>query len=317
MELKAYEQIPLRILITNKCNGVCYFCHAEGISNQNERDMDLATFQQIIMAARELRIKRMVLSGGEPTLAAKLEQMLHITREIYPAVMVSITTNGANLCSLLKKDIAFDKLNLSISSFHEQIYSKYQRINPFPVLNMLSDRKLNTNVNIVVTKDNYRELEYIIEYCIDRHISVKLLFELRNYCSEELTWQISFIKNIENKYGDFFWNIDNIPELRNNITENKYISIKHPYFNQYFTWSFCSKCNKKEHCFERLCAVRIDENRNVFPCLNRNENMTGSNIKNNIQKCYSMLDRVEMTKDIKVFPSLKEVLFSKPKCDFL
>lgn len=45
--------------------------------------------------------------------------------------------------------------------------------------------------------------------------------------------------------------------------------------------------------------------------------MTGSNIKNNIQKCYSMLDRVEMTKDIKVFPSLKEVLFSKPKCDFL
>lgn len=308
MELKAYDQIPLRVLITNKCNGTCYFCHNEGVSRLYEKNMSMDIFQQIIVAAREQKIKRIVLSGGEPTIVNNINSMLHIVKEFYPDAVLSITTNGVNLQSLLKKDVVFDKLNLSISSFQEQIYSKYQRIDPLPALNMLKDRKMNISVNVVVTKDNYRELEDIISFCVSRNLSIEILFELRSYNKEELVEQISLIRKIEIRYGKFFWKIENVPSLRNDICEKLYISIKHPYFNQYFTWDYCLKCNKQGSCFERICAVRVDEYGNVFPCLNRHINMDGSSIGENIRICYSMLDKGKMIRDLNLPFSLRDVL---------
>lgn len=308
MELKAYDQIPLRVLLTNKCNGTCYFCHDEGVSSLYEKNMSMDIFQQIIVAAREQKIKRIVLSGGEPTIANNINSMLHIVKELYPEVVLSITTNGVNLQSLLEKDVVFDKLNLSISSFNKQIYLKYQRIDPLPVLNMLNDRKMNISVNVVVTKDNYKDLEDIISFCVNRYLSIEILFELRSYDKEELVEQISLIRMIENRYGKFFLKIENVPSLRNDICENFHISIKHPYFNQYFTWDYCLKCNKQGNCFERICAVRVDEYGNVFPCLNRHINMEGSSIGENIRICYSMLDKAKMTRDLNLPFLLRDVL---------
>jgi len=308
MELKAYDQIPLRVLITNKCNGTCYFCHEEGVSGQYDRNMNMDIFRQIIVAAREQKIKKIVLSGGEPTIADNIDSMLYMVKEFYPDVVLSITTNGANLQSLLKKDVDFDRLNLSISSFKERVYSNYQKIDPLPILNMLYDRKLNISINMVVTEDNYKELEDIVTFCVNKNMSIEILFELRSYKKEELVEHIGLIRKIEDRYGKFFWKIGNVPSLRRDINENIHISIKHPYFNQYFAWDYCLKCNKQGSCFERICAVRVDEYGNVFPCLNRHINMDGPSIRENIRICYSMIDGARMNRDLNIPHLLRDVL---------
>lgn len=109
MELRAYDQIPLRILTTNKCNGRCYFCHNEGVSQLYEKNITLDIFKQAIAAARKYQIRKIVLSGGEPTLSMNVEFMLHYVKENYPDVMLSMTTNGANLDILLKSDLILIK----------------------------------------------------------------------------------------------------------------------------------------------------------------------------------------------------------------
>ena len=317
MELRAYDQIPLRILTTNKCNGRCYFCHNEGVSQLYEKNITLDIFKQAIAAARKYQIRKIVLSGGEPTLSMNVEFMLHYVKENYPDVMLSMTTNGANLALLLKSDLNFDKINLSVSSFDRNVYSKYQRVEPLAILNMLYDRKINASVNIVVTKDNYKELNNIIDFCIKKNLSIEILFELRSYDLQEINGQLSLIKEIEDRYGYFFLKIDNIPSLKNNLCGKSSINIKHPYFNRYFSWDFCQKCKNKNACFERVCAVRVDEEGNIFPCLNHCINVKALTVEESIHTCYSKIDKAKMTRNLSEIFSLEDVLKPGRKDDLL
>ncbi len=296
MKLKAYEQVPLRVLITNKCNGNCYFCHKEGNTGLNKSDMTVYMFEQVINAAREQGIRKIVMSGGEPTLSDNIQYMVCAVKSIYPGVELSVTTNGANILQLLEVRTSFDKLNLSISSLYKRIYMKYQGIDPVLVLNTVQNQGVDVTVNIVVTRDNYNELEDIVSFCIGRNISVEILFELCSYNEIELAEQIKIIYKFEDKYGDFSWVLKNVPSLRREINKKICINIKHPYFNQYFEWDYCFKCNKKKVCFERICSVRVDVDGNVFPCLNHHVNLNKDSIKKNIQLCYSQIDNAKLVR---------------------
>lgn len=308
MELRAYDQIPLRILTTTRCNGRCYFCHNEGTTKLYEKNMSLDIFKQAVDAAYKYQIKKIVLSGGEPTLSMNMEFMLQYVRMKYPNAILSITTNGAKLERLLNMDLTFDKVNFSISSFDKKVYSKYQRVEPIVILKSLYDKKVKTSVNIVVTKDNYKELENIVDFCIKKNISIEILFELRDYNQQEIDGQISLIKKVENKYGAFSWKMDSIPFLENKLDGKSSISIKHPYFNRYFSWDICQKCKNKKICFERICAVRVDENGNIFPCLNHSISIKTLTIEDGIQKCYSIMDKAKMTRKFNEHYTLKDVL---------
>lgn len=61
----------LRLLLTKKCNQNCIYCFEEGepgSTNKMEQILDLADFKNIVSVAKELGVKVISISGGEPAL---------------------------------------------------------------------------------------------------------------------------------------------------------------------------------------------------------------------------------------------------------
>ena len=115
---------PLRIILTTQCNGCCPFCHNEG-SRRND-NMSTKTINECIQSIIDLQIPKITITGGEPTLRQDLNKIIQ-TLQDKTTTSIGLTTNGFSLSSVgnrLLKPI--DNLNLSISSFNDDISMLYQ-----------------------------------------------------------------------------------------------------------------------------------------------------------------------------------------------
>lgn len=88
----------LRLKITGACNRSCFFCHEEGdmrgiLSVQPDREL----VRCIDTLLEVLKIKKVMLTGGEPTLHSQLSEIVSV---IKTAPEISITTNGTLLKSV-------------------------------------------------------------------------------------------------------------------------------------------------------------------------------------------------------------------------
>ena len=67
----------LRILVTNKCNYRCSFCHNEGQSKTQSSDMmSYEDFKKLIDCLKDQDIEELHFSGGEPFLNHDLTKMI-------------------------------------------------------------------------------------------------------------------------------------------------------------------------------------------------------------------------------------------------
>lgn len=105
----------LRISLTQRCNLTCVFCHMEG---QPPSDLELTPeeFERCVIAAKEVGVERVKLTGGEPTLRTDL---VEIVRRLRPHVKeLSMTTNGIRLAELARPlvEAGLDRVNISLPS---------------------------------------------------------------------------------------------------------------------------------------------------------------------------------------------------------
>ena len=67
----------LRILVTNKCNYRCPFCHNEGQDKDNSADvMKLTDFISFVDFMKDQPISELHFSGGEPFLNHEIVDMI-------------------------------------------------------------------------------------------------------------------------------------------------------------------------------------------------------------------------------------------------
>ena len=154
---------PLRLVLNTACNGKCFFCHHEG-TTATSGDMPLSVVSECIEAARDLKIPKISLTGGEPTLREDLGEIIDIIKERIPTVDLGITTNGFGLDRLSHHTLErLDHISLSIASFRETLIYQYQCVDPESVLELLHPFAFKTTINVVVVDDNRDELISIIE----------------------------------------------------------------------------------------------------------------------------------------------------------
>ena len=79
--------------ITNRCNLNCATCYNRSGLNSATREMPVEEIEKIITLFRPLGLKKLHLSGGEPTLHLEFDRILDLA-DTYPEVIFSITTNG-------------------------------------------------------------------------------------------------------------------------------------------------------------------------------------------------------------------------------
>jgi cyclic pyranopterin phosphate synthase len=111
----------LRISLTDRCNMRCKYCMPQGNIKWFKNE-DILTYDEIfrlVVILASLGIDRIRLTGGEPLLRPKLEDLVASLKRINAIKSISMTTNGLLLADKVKrlKEAGLDSVNISLDSF--------------------------------------------------------------------------------------------------------------------------------------------------------------------------------------------------------
>jgi cyclic pyranopterin phosphate synthase len=122
----------LRVSITEKCSLRCTYCMPEQGLPEIARD-DLLTADEIGrlvgIAVRELGVREVRFTGGEPLMRADLADIIAASRAAAPGADFSITTNGIGLDHRLPALLAagLDRVNVSLDTVNPEHFAKLTR----------------------------------------------------------------------------------------------------------------------------------------------------------------------------------------------
>jgi len=168
----------LRLIVTQRCNFKCVFCHREGDMLNSLPELSPADFWVIARGARRLGVTSYKITGGEPLLRGDLAD---IVRAVRPhSLSVSLTTNGYFLAERAAElaDSGLDHVNVSIPTLDERKFRDLTGGDLAKVLDGLRasvESGLKTKVNVVVLSENVGEIEGIISFASDRGLDVNLI----------------------------------------------------------------------------------------------------------------------------------------------
>ena len=108
----------LRLSITDACQMACVYCRDPGTPRLDDRklsDDELVTF---VAACVALGVRKVRITGGEPTLRRDLPALIARLREAGPDLDLSLTTNGLRLRELAEplRAAGLDRINVSIDT---------------------------------------------------------------------------------------------------------------------------------------------------------------------------------------------------------
>ena len=83
------------IEITNRCNLNCQTCYNCSGLNRVTKELSPEQLEAIYLRFRAFGMKRMLISGGEPSLHSRFHEVLPLADK-YPELSLGIVTNGTN-----------------------------------------------------------------------------------------------------------------------------------------------------------------------------------------------------------------------------
>jgi MoaA/NifB/PqqE/SkfB family radical SAM enzyme len=170
---KVAETPKYWIRLTRRCNNNCIFCLDK--EAQNGSFIDLDTIKLQLRQGREQGIKKLILSGGEPTLHPDYLKIVKFASGIgYKGIQT--VSNGRMFAykGFLQKAVA-NGLTETTFSMHGHTGELYERQSQVKgsfeqalrgLLNALNTKGLVVNIDIVLNKINYKYLEDIIRYYV-------------------------------------------------------------------------------------------------------------------------------------------------------
>jgi len=199
----------LRISLTNECNLNCFYCHREG-QTLSFQEMKPEEIERIVRIASQLGIKKVKLTGGEPTIR---KDIVEIVRRIRPYVEdLSMTTNGTTMKLLAEplKEAGLDRVNISLDTLDRK---KYKSITGFDVLPQVLEGiekavKLfyPVKLNMVVMKGlNDGEIWDMINYAAQKNAILQLIeIEVPREMEDSWFFKKYFypLKPLEEKFGE-------------------------------------------------------------------------------------------------------------------
>ncbi|ADT83906.1 GTP 3',8-cyclase MoaA [Thermococcus barophilus] len=158
----------LRISVTEECNLSCFYCHREG-QMKGKRQMTPQEIERIVKVASNLGIKKVKLTGGEPTIRSDI---VEIVKRIRPYVVdLSMTTNGTVMHRLAEelRAAGLDRVNISLDTLDREKYKKITGFDVLPWVLKGIEKSVKlfklVKLNMVVMRDlNHEEIWDMINY---------------------------------------------------------------------------------------------------------------------------------------------------------
>jgi len=125
---RCLSDFPLRIAITDYCNLRCFFCSNEGmpLCQKNKQHIDFKKLKKLISILTERGLKKISLTGGEPTLHPEIYKIINFLKR-FKFKELYLHTNGSLLSrELLEKSVgSFTKIAISVHSVN---FASWQKI---------------------------------------------------------------------------------------------------------------------------------------------------------------------------------------------
>lgn len=211
--------------ITNKCNLKCIHCY-----NHLENSQD-SNFREVINKYIDLRVKHVIIAGGEPFC---LDYLVDVLKELKEKnISSNLITNGTLITKeLMIQLIQIKYLNITISvdgleKQHDLIRGRGSFEHVLKNIEMLIRHNFNIDISLTINKLNYKSIPEIIDFfkrkkiksiLFNRYIIVdaddKELF-LNKHDIEEIAQILERYKNDSkvnySKWSFFDFCSDNIP----------------------------------------------------------------------------------------------------------
>ena len=119
----------LRVSVTDRCNFRCPYCMPREIFGPGYEFLpraEILSFEEISRLAgvfRRLGLRKLRLTGGEPTLRAELPSLVAMLRAAAPEADIALTTNGSRLASLARPlaEAGLDRITVSLDSIDAEV----------------------------------------------------------------------------------------------------------------------------------------------------------------------------------------------------
>jgi cyclic pyranopterin phosphate synthase len=121
----------LRVSVTDRCNYGCVYCIPDDGVEHVER-ADVLSFEEIAALVRvfaTLGVRRVRLTGGEPTVRRDLVALVRLLRAIPGIDDIALSTNGHRLAELAAplRAAGVDRLNVSVDSLDAERFRRITR----------------------------------------------------------------------------------------------------------------------------------------------------------------------------------------------
>ncbi|WP_462316756.1 GTP 3',8-cyclase MoaA [Methanobrevibacter sp.] len=263
--------VSLRITLTNRCNVNCLYCHHDGMVKSKD-EMTADELYTICKVAKNLGIKKIRLSGGEPLLKKDIVEAVEKIASL-GFKDVSMTTNGILLEKYAQdlKDAGLDRVNVSLDTLNRETFEfitkkDYLEDAKRGIIKAVEVGLYPVKINMVIMKDiNQNEIDDMFEFCKEHGIVLQLIELIESESCDD------------DKFSeDYHYNLDDIEselaDIADEVHERKFMQGRRKYYidggeievvKPVDNAKFCAKCSR----------LRITPDGKIKPCLLRNDNL--------------------------------------------
>ncbi len=175
----------LRISVTDRCNMRCVYCMPYNNTNWLDQDT-LLSYEQIVHIVRifaKLGIEKIKITGGEPTVRPKIEELVKSLSNIDGIKSISMTTNGLLLKDKVKKlkESGLKSITISLDTFNPERFKAITGIEGglSKVLDSIDAAKtagLQVKINVVIMRGwNEDEIVQFAQFSRETDTIVKFI----------------------------------------------------------------------------------------------------------------------------------------------
>jgi cyclic pyranopterin phosphate synthase len=178
----------LRVSVTEKCSLRCTYCMpAEGLPAIARRDLlTPAEIGRLVgIAARDLGVREVRFTGGEPLMRADLAEILAATRAAAPGLPMALTTNGIGLDKRLPAllEAGLDRVNISLDTVDREHFARLTRRDRLPaVLSGIAaarDAGLDpVKVNAVLMRETLTGAADLLAWAVDAGVHLRFIEQM-------------------------------------------------------------------------------------------------------------------------------------------
>ena len=180
----ARQHTYLRLSVTELCNFKCHYCLPDGYQGKkNTSELSLKEIQTLLEAMTRLGIKKVRITGGEPSLRKDLNDIIALCKSFSSLEKVCISSNGYKLDEYLPQWIAsgIDQVNISIDSIQENSFKLITSSSMLPrILSAIEDAheqgftQIKTNTVLLSDELAFQFLP-LLDWAKDKPMSIRFI----------------------------------------------------------------------------------------------------------------------------------------------